>query len=245
MLFSDRETKRSQYYEEIYSVVEERWLDVHKTEIDWVDGRKVAMCTLYDITEKKIYQKEIENQANNDFLTGLFNRMRCEQDLGQFIRKTREKDATGALLYMGLDDFKHINDGLGHQYGDILLKAISHSLRRIDGIENTCYRMGGDEFVVIIPDSVYPELERIVREVTSIFKKPWFLKGEDYYCTISMGIVYFPKDGETVEELVRKADIALLSAKRRAKTAWNTMMGWTHLPHTADWIWRKICVLQP
>ena len=93
MLFSDRETKRSQYYEEIYSVVEERWLDVHKTEIDWVDGRKVAMCTLYDITEKKIYQKEIENQANNDFLTGLFNRMRCEQDLGQFIRKTREKDA--------------------------------------------------------------------------------------------------------------------------------------------------------
>ena len=212
-----RETKRSQYYEEIYSVVEERWLDVHKTEIDWVDGRKVAMCTLYDITEKKIYQKEIENQANNDFLTGLFNRMRCEQDLGQFIRKTREKDATGALLYMGLDDFKHINDGLGHQYGDILLKAISHSLRRIDGIENTCYRMGGDEFVVIIPDSVYPELERIVREVTSIFKKPWFLKGEDYYCTISMGIVYFPKDGETVEELVRKADIALLSAKRRGK----------------------------
>lgn len=118
---------------------------------------------------------------------------------------------------MGLDDFKHINDGLGHQYGDILLKAISHSLRRIDGIENTCYRMGGDEFVVIIPDSVYPELERIVREVTSIFKKPWFLKGEDYYCTISMGIVYFPKDGETVEELVRKADIALLSAKRRGK----------------------------
>lgn len=217
MLFSDRETKSSQYYEEIYSVVEERWLDVHKTEIDWVDGRKVAMCTLYDITEKKIYQKEIENQANNDFLTGLFNRMRCEQDLGQFIRKTREKDATGALLYMGLDDFKHINDGLGHQYGDILLKAISHSLRRIDGIENTCYRMGGDEFVVIIPDSVYPELERIVREVTSIFKKPWFLKGEDYYCTISMGIVYFPKDGETVEELVRKADIALLSAKRRGK----------------------------
>ena len=217
MLFSDRETKRSQYYEEIYSVVEERWLDVHKTEIDWVDGRKVAMCTLYDITEKKIYQKEIENQANNDFLTGLFNRMRCEQDLGQFIRKTREKDATGALLYMGLDDFKHINDGLGHQYGDILLKAISHSLRRIDGIENTCYRMGGDEFVVIIPDSVYPELERIVREVTSIFKKPWFLKGEDYYCTISMGIVYFPKDGETVEELVRKADIALLSAKRGGK----------------------------
>ena len=217
MLFSEKEVSQHQYYEEIYSVVEERWLDVHKTEIDWVDGRKVCMCTLYDITEKKIYQKEIENQANNDFLTGLFNRMRCELDLEQYIRKAHKKDATGALLYMDLDDFKHINDGLGHQYGDILLKAISHSLRKVEGVENTCYRMGGDEFVVIIPDSIYPELERIVRDVTSIFSQPWFLKGEDYYCTMSMGIVYFPKDGISVEELIRKADMALLSAKRRGK----------------------------
>ena len=217
MIFSERETKRGQYYEETYFAEEERWLDVHKTEIEWVDGRKVSMCTLYDITDKKVYQKEIENQANNDFLTGLFNRMRCEMDLEKYVRKARKKNTTGALLYMDLDDFKHINDGLGHQYGDILLKAISHSLRRVGGIENTCYRMGGDEFVVIVPEKRYHELERIIRDVTAIFHKPWFLKGEDYYCTMSMGIVYFPKDGETVEELIRKADMTLLSAKRGGK----------------------------
>ena len=211
------QSEDSLYFREVYSKEENRWFDLHSTRINWVDGRKVLLCTIYDVTDKKLYQQKIERQANNDFLTGLYNRMRCEQDLERYIRQTKEFGGEGALLYIDLDDFKHINDGLGHQYGDILLKAISHSLRRIDGIENTCYRMGGDEFVVIIPDSVYPELERIVREVTSIFKKPWFLKGEDYYCTISMGIVYFPKDGETVEELVRKADIALLSAKRRGK----------------------------
>ena len=217
MLFSDRETKRSQYYEEIYSVVEERWLDVHKTEIDWVDGRKVAMCTLYDITEKKIYQKEIENQANNDFLTGLFNRMRCEQDLGQFIRKTREKDATGALLYMGLDDFKHINDGLGHQYGDILLKNISDSLRRIPGVENNCYRMGGDEFIIILAHRQIMMLQKILNDIRTLFSKPWMLKGADYYCTMSMGVVRFPTEGDTVEELIKKADIALYAAKCSGK----------------------------
>ena len=122
-----------------------------------------------------------------------------------------------------------------------LLKAISHSLRRIDGIENTCYRMGGDEFVVIIPDSVYPELERIVRDVTSIFKKPWFLKGEDYYCTISMGIGYFPEGRRNGgSNSVRKADIALLSAKTRGKNrVEHSSMGLRNFLHTADWIWNK------
>ena len=217
LLFSEKEMARTHYYEETYSVEEDRWLDVSKTTISWVDGREVSLCTLYDITDKKIYQKEIETQANNDFLTGLLNRMRCEQDLGKYIAKAQEVQGEGALLYLDLDDFKHINDGLGHQYGDVLLKAISHCLQRVEGVEKSCYRMGGDEFIIIVPDSVYPEMDRIVRDVTSIFSNPWFLKGEDYYCTMSMGIVCFPSDGNTVEDLIRKADMALLAAKHHGK----------------------------
>lgn len=217
MIFSEKEVERSQYFEEYYSAVEERWMDARKTEIDWVDGRRVSLGTFYDITDKKKYQKKIENQVNNDFLTGLFNRMRCEEDLKRFIRGAKKNDETGALLYLDLDDFKHINDGLGHQYGDVLLKAISHSLQKIRGVDGTCYRMGGDEFIVIVPPSFYMELNRIVKEVISIFSRPWFLKGEDYYCTMSMGIVYFPTDADTVDELIRKADIALMSAKKRGK----------------------------
>lgn len=217
IVFAEEEEKKTHYYDEVYFVEEERWLDVHKTEIDWVDGRKVGLCTLYDITDKKLYQKKIENQANNDFLTGLYNRMRCEQDLGRYIAKAQAVNCEGALLYIDLDDFKHINDGLGHQYGDVLLKAISHSLQRIEGIENSCYRMGGDEFIVIISEAVYPQMERILRDIDSIFSKPWFLKGEDYYCTMSMGIACFPTDGNSVDDLIRKADMALMTAKRRGK----------------------------
>lgn len=217
IVFAEEEEKKTHYYDEVYFVEEERWLDVHKTEIDWVDGRKVGLCTLYDITDKKLYQKKIENQANNDFLTGLYNRMRCEQDLGRYIAKAQAVNCEGALLYIDLDDFKHINDGLGHQYGDVLLKAISHSLQRIEGIENSCYRMGGDEFIAIISEAVYPQMERILRDIDSIFSKPWFLKGEDYYCTMSMGISCFPSDGNSVDDLIRKADMALMTAKRRGK----------------------------
>ena len=217
IVFAEEKAKKTHYYDEVYYVEEERWLDVHKTEIDWVDGRKVGLCTLYDVTDKKLYQKKIENQANNDFLTGLYNRMRCEQDLGRYVAKAQAVNSEGALLYIDLDDFKHINDGLGHQYGDVLLKAISHSLQRIEGIENSCYRMGGDEFIVIVSDAIYPQIERILQDINTIFNKPWFLKGEDYYCTMSMGISCFPSDGNSVDDLIRKADMALMTAKRRGK----------------------------
>ncbi|MCI5857079.1 MAG: EAL domain-containing protein [Agathobacter sp.] len=217
ILFSDREMGLKNYFEEVFFAEEDRWLDVHKSQIDWVDGRKVSLCTIYDITDKKVYQKKIESQANNDFLTGLFNRMRCEQDLDRFIRLAELNGTEGALLYIDLDDFKHINDGLGHQYGDVLLKAISHSLQKIEGVENTCYRMGGDEFIVIIPDNSDGRLEAVTKSVQSIFSQPWFLKGEDYYCTMSMGIACFPTDANSVQELIRKADMALFSAKKEGK----------------------------
>ena len=190
LVFGEEEEKKTHYYDEVYYVEEERWLDVHKTEIDW----------------RGLY-----------FLGGICNRMRCEQDLGRYIAKAQAVNCEGALLYIDLDDFKHINDGLGHPYGDVLLKAISHSLQRIEGIEKSCYRMGGDEFIVIISEAVYPQMERILRDIDSIFSKPWFLKGEDYYCTMSMGITCFPSDGNSVDDLIRKADMALMTAKRRGK----------------------------
>ena len=217
LLFSEKELRNERFFDEVYSPEEERWLDVHKTVINWVDGRKVSLCTIYDITDKKLYQKKIESQANNDFLTGLYNRMRCENDLDQYIHTAQKANAEGALLYIDLDDFKHINDGLGHQYGDVLLKAISHSLQRIPGIESNCYRMGGDEFVIILTDTKKYDINAICGQIQNVFAKPWFLKGEDYYCTMSMGIVCFPTDGDSVEDLIRKADMALFSAKNEGK----------------------------
>lgn len=205
------------YFREIHSEDENRWFDFHRTRINWVDGRTVLLGTIYDITDKKLYQQKIERQANNDFLTGLYNRMRCEQDLDRYIRETKEIGGEGALLYLDLDDFKHINDGLGHQYGDTLLKNISDSLKCVPGVENNCYRMGGDEFIIILSHHHMPMLHQILDEIKGLFTRPWMIKDTDYYCTMSMGVVRFPTDGETVEELIKKADIALYAAKCSGK----------------------------
>lgn len=202
---------------EVYHTERERWYDLIFKEISWVDGTAAVLYSLYDITDKKLYQKKIEQQAYTDFLTGLYNRMRCERDLARQIDLAKKTNATGALLYLDLDDFKHINDGLGHQYGDVLLKAISHALQRIKGIEHTCYRVGGDEFIIIIPPDRYSEYDEIIKEIKQIFVKPWFLKDADYYCTMSMGIVTFPDLGDSVTDLTKKADIAMYEAKRGGK----------------------------
>ncbi len=202
---------------EIYYKILQQWYDLFYTNIAWVDGRQAELFCLYDITETKIYQRKMEQQAYTDFLTGLYNRMCCERDLASHIDNAKKNHTTGALLYMDLDDFKHINDGLGHQYGDVLLKAISNNLKNIEGIQNSCYRMGGDEFVIIIPPESYPRFKEIIDEIQNIFSKPWYLKNADYYCTMSMGIVNYPEAGESVHDLIVKADIAMYEAKKSGK----------------------------
>ena len=202
---------------EIYYTKRDRWYDLYYTRMTWVDGSPVLLCALYDITDKKIYQRKIEQQAYTDFLTGLYNRMCCERDLAKFVDLAKKTKDKGLLLYIDLDDFKHINDGLGHQYGDVLLKAISHSLQRIEGIEDTCYRMGGDEFVIILSPAVYEKREQIITNIKDIFLKPWFLRDSDYYCTMSMGIVEFPGEDANVHDLIKMADIAMYEAKKGGK----------------------------
>lgn len=202
---------------EVYQAEREHWYDLLCKEISWVDGKRAMLYSMYDITDKKLYQKKIEQQAYTDFLTGLYNRMCCERDLARQIDEAKRNGGTGAILYLDLDDFKHINDGLGHQYGDILLKSISHSLQSVDGIQNTCYRMGGDEFVIMIPPQFYPKFEQIIEDIKKIFSQPWVLKDADYYCTMSMGIVTFPDSGDSVQDLVKKADIAMYEAKKSGK----------------------------
>lgn len=202
---------------EIFHEARGNWYELYQTEINWVDGSPVSLFAIHDITEKKRYQNKIEIQAYTDFLTGLYNRLCCERDLARYLEETTRAGTKGGLFYIDLDDFKHINDGLGHQYGDILLQSISRSIRDIDGIHNSCYRMGGDEFVIIVPPAHYDRFEGILREVKAVFARPWFLKDADYYCTMSMGTIEFPTDGTSVDDVIRKADIAMYEAKKSGK----------------------------
>lgn len=202
---------------EVFAEGRGSWYDIFYRNIKWVDGQDAFVCSIHDVTEKKMYQRKIERQAYTDFLTGLFNRMCCERDLAKYVDDAKSEDREGAVLYLDLDDFKHINDSLGHQYGDVLLKSIANGMRKVEGIQHSCYRMGGDEFVIIVPPDQYGKLDQIIEDVKAVFSRPWFLKNADYYCTMSMGIVYYPTEGEGVQELIRKADIAMYEAKKSGK----------------------------
>ncbi len=213
----DEQVQRESGSREFYFEKKDCWYDLYYIRMKWIDGRLALLCALYDITDKKVFQKKTEQQAYTDFLTGIYNRMCCERDLGKYMDEAKNNQGKGALLYLDLDDFKHINDGLGHKYGDVLLKSISHSFQRIEGIKNTCYRMGGDEFVIIIPPREYENREKIIASIREIFMRPWFLKDSDYYCTMSMGIVEFPDKDDAVNDLIKKADIAMYEAKKEGK----------------------------
>lgn len=202
---------------EIFNARNSSWYEVSYKPVEWVDGSEAILYAMTNITDHKLYQRKIERQAFTDFLTGLYNRMCCERDLARLVDATKRDGSQGALIYLDLDDFKHINDGIGHQYGDVLLKSIANAMRGVRGIENTCYRMGGDEFVILVPPAAFQRLDGILEDIKNIFSSPWYLKDADYYCTTSIGIVNFPEHGDSVPDLIKKADIAMYEAKKSGK----------------------------
>ena len=206
---------------EKYNAESGQWFEVRFTKLIWIDASEVIVCTASDITQKKKNQQKIEFQAHNDFLTGLYNRMKCESDLKTIINEAIRDGVKGAVLFIDLDDFKHINDGLGHQYGDILLQQIAAGLQSIVGLRGRCYRMGGDEFVAIVMPDMFLELERIANKVKEIFNKPWYLMETEYFCTMSMGIAVFPDDSKDVHEIIRMADIAMYESKKNGKNGYS------------------------
>lgn len=204
-------------YQEFCFEKQDKWIALQCTQVMWADGKTAELCAVFDVSAKYFYQKKMEKQASHDFLTGLYNRIRCEQDLERCVKNTVETGMEGAILYIDLDDFKHINDGLGHQYGDALLQSIAKQLRRIPSVDENCYRVGGDEFLIIVHHDHYQMLDTIIEQIKALFAKPWLLKGTEYYCTMSMSVVRFPTEGEQFDELIKKADATLFNAKSAGK----------------------------
>ncbi len=203
--------------EGIYEEESGFWYDVTFSNISWMDSRTVLMATTVDVTQKVKNQQRIEYQANNDYLTGLFNRLKCESDLKHILEESAENNERGILIYLDLDDFKQVNDGLGHQYGDVLLQEIANGITSIPQISNSCYRMGGDEFVIIVKPQVFSEVTGIVEQICTMFNSPWNLLGVDYVCTMSMGLAIYPDNATHAHELLKKADFAMYEAKKGGK----------------------------
>lgn len=202
---------------EFYAKDSKCWFEISFSSMTWVDERQVRLVTIYDVSKTKQYQEKIERQANMDYLTGLYNRMRFEKDFSKEIHQAVRSSGECAALFLDLDDFGTINDGLGHQAGDTLLKQVAQALQTIPGIEESCYRIGGDEFVILLRHRLIGRMDAIIDSVKRVFTRPWHLDGAAYYCTMSMGVVKIPQDGVETETLMQRADIALHTAKSLGK----------------------------
>lgn len=203
--------------EEAADLASGSWYDVHISSIKWINGKNAILCTALDVTQKVKNLQSARYQLYNDYLTGIFNREKCESDLSELLKKSISEGEKGALIYLDLDDFKQVNDRLGHQYGDVLLQDIAGAVKDIPQIAGSCYRMGGDEFVIIIRPDVYKDTGMILEKISELFAKPWDLLGVSYYCTMSMGIVTFPDEGISSSDILGKADYAMYEAKKGGK----------------------------
>jgi|CXWL01.1.fsa_nt_gi diguanylate cyclase (GGDEF)-like protein/PAS domain S-box-containing protein len=171
-----------------------------------------------DITEFKAYQEQLEYQATCDELTGLTNRNLLNDRLDQAIKSAQRYHKAVCILFLDLDNFKVINDTLGHSAGDELLKVISKRLLSFARSEDTIARYGGDEFVLVFPQIARMEdavliAERLIAEIS----QPLQIKGHKLQGTASIGISFYPHDGQDRESLLQHADAAMYHAKDKGR----------------------------
>jgi diguanylate cyclase (GGDEF)-like protein/PAS domain S-box-containing protein len=175
--------------------------------------------TLTDITARKAAEKQIEHLAYYDLLTQLPNRRLLRDRLQQALAGSIRSQRTGALLFIDLDNFKIINDTCGHDVGDQLLVEVARRLGGCVRVGDTVARPGGDEFVIMLDDlSDNPQeaatlAKDIGGKILSALNQPYALAGRVHHSTPSIGIALFANSGDTVDELLKKADIAMYQAK--------------------------------
>jgi diguanylate cyclase (GGDEF)-like protein len=171
-----------------------------------------------DIVKLKRQEEKIQHLANYDLLTGLPNRTLLKDRLQQALAHGRRTNGMVALLFLDLDNFKNINDSLGHLSGDLLLAAVAKRLLACTRQSDTVARLGGDEFVVLLTSNrEEQEISLVARKVLDVFAEPFELDGQELFVTTSIGISLFPQDGADGEILLKNADMAMYSAKKSEK----------------------------
>ncbi len=167
-----------------------------------------------DISERRKAEHQIEHLAYHDALTGLPNRHLFVDRLDNALTRAQRTEETLAVLFVDIDHFKSINDSLGHTAGDVLLRTIALRLRSTLRTEDTVARLGGDEFTVLVSGVKDPnDLLRLAQKLHSTIKVPVDVAQRELTVSASIGVGLYPQDGETAEQLLRNADLAMYRAK--------------------------------
>ncbi|MCB1876693.1 MAG: diguanylate cyclase [Chromatiales bacterium] len=176
----------------------------------------VNVClALTNISERRRLERQLMHSAEHDYLTSLPNRSLFRDRLDVGLSKARRSNRRLALLYLDLDRFKPINDELGHEAGDQLLKETASRLRSCVRESDTVARYGGDEFIVLLDDiDEERDAEQVAEKILEALGRPVTLEGREVGIPASIGISFFPEDGKTQDQLIRRADAAMFAAKR-------------------------------
>ena len=187
------------------------------------DGKPLRMIgTHTDISERKHSEAEIFRLANYDAITGLPNRVLFLNRFEQEIKKAERTGQSITLMYLDLDRFKEINDTLGHDIGDLLLKKAAKRLVNCVRVIDSVARLGGDEFTIILNNLNGPgSIEHVAQEIIRKLAEPFQLRNELVYITASIGITIFPEDATEVDVLLKNADQALYAAKYEGRNCYH------------------------
>jgi diguanylate cyclase (GGDEF)-like protein/PAS domain S-box-containing protein len=196
-----------------------RTLLLNARQIDQEVGKeRIILLAIEDITERKKYEEKIQQMAFHDSLTGLPNRKLFSDRLGIVLAQAKRNKKKVGIVMLDLDNFKDVNDTLGHDVGDILLKAVAERLSGTLRKSDTVARFGGDEFVLIFPDmEVIEEAIQVVQKIIDRFHKPFLIDTHQLVVTTSIGIAVYPNDGMDEEILMKNADIAMYQAKQAGR----------------------------
>ncbi len=175
-----------------------------------------------DVTLRKVQEEKILHQAHYDSLTGLPNRFLALDRLSQIIRAAQRENHQSAVLFLDLDDFKKVNDTLGHEVGDQVIEEAARRVRWAIRDEDTVGRLGGDEFIVLL-DHLHErgDAQRVAEKILAAFRTVFRLGEREILLTASIGISIYPDDGDTAKILLRNADTAMYYSKSVGRNAFN------------------------
>ena len=179
------------------------------------------VAVFHDISDMKLKDEQIEHQAYHDALTGLPNRILVADRLGVAIAHAKRAGTKVAVLFLDLDNFKKINDSLGHSLGDMLIQSVAKRLLGEFRDADTIARLGGDEFLIVV-ENVADEREvvELADRLLRAFDESYIIKGNELFVTTSVGVTLYPEDGSTPDILIKNADMAMYQSKAKGKNAY-------------------------